>query len=372
MKFRHYTNICLSILFVTMLSACSVPCQQTVKVVDQNADENVIKLYQFLMQSDTLGIMLGHEDTFAYGIGWKHDGEVYTSDVYKICGDFPAVFGWDLGHIETGSPVNIDTVNFESMKKFIVKAHEMGGINTISWHPTHPLTGGSTWDTTVVVNQLLPGGALNDKFNGWISSIGNFFSDLKDSKGQSVPVIFRPFHEHNGSWFWWGDGLCSVDEYTQLWKYTVSYLRDTMSVHNVLYAYSPNIVGSKEEYLAKYPGNEWVDIMGVDVYDFPHYGINYAEVLPRNLEILKSVALEKNKPYALTETGYLNEKPAQWWTNSLLEFTKGSGIRWALIWINLEAAQYYFTFPGQPSTPDFKEFYNSEETLFVSDLPEIY
>jgi len=371
MKLRPYTSI-LVVVLLAVFASCSVSSKQTVKVIDSEADENVKKLYQFLLSSDTLGIMFGHEDSFAYGHGWKFDGEEYTSDVYKISGDFPAVFGWDLGHIETGSPVNIDTVNFEHMKRFIVKAHEMGAINTLSWHPTHPSTGGTTWDTTVVVNQLLPGGALNDKFNRWISSIGHFFSDLKDSKGNNVPVIFRPFHEHNGSWFWWGDDLCSVEEYTHLWRYTVSYLRDTMNVHNVLYAYSPNIVGSKEEYLAKYPGDEWVDILGLDVYDFPHYGINYGYVLPKNLEVLKAIALDKNKPYALTETGYLNEKPERWWTDSLLKYTKGSGIRWALVWINLEETQFYFTYPGEPSAENFNEFYKRNETVFASDMPDIY
>lgn len=376
LKISYFTSLGLVVLlaFGSMGCNCKTNTQteKTINTSDPKAEENVVKLYDFLCHSDSLGIMFGHEDSFSYGIGWNYDDEPGTSDIYKVCGDFPAVFGWDLGHIETGSPVNIDSVNFELMKKMIVKAHEMGGINTVSWHPTHPITGGTTWDTTKAVTYILPGGTHHKKFKGWLTDVGNFFKSLKDKDGKNVPVVFRPYHEHNGSWFWWGDAITSVEEYNQLWKYTVSYLRDTMDIHNLLYAYSPNIVQSKEEYLAKYPGDEWVDLLGVDVYDFPHYGIDYGKVLPQNLEILKSVALEKDKPYALTETGNLCVKPHDWWTESLLKYTKGSGIRWALVWINIEEAQYYGPYPGQVSAENFKAFHDRAETVFLSDLPKIY
>ncbi len=370
-RFNHFFVFCSALLVSVVFQSCAEPKKQ-VDVVDKQAEENVIKLYDFLCHSDTLGMMFGHEDTFSYGIGWKYNDEPGSSDIYKVSGNYPAVFGWDLGHIETGSPVNIDSVNFELMKKLIVKAHEMGGISTISWHPTHPSTGGTTWDTTKVVSDILPGGAYHDKFKGWLTSVGNFMKSLKDKEGKNVPVVFRPFHEHNGSWFWWGDAITSVQEYNDLWKFTVSYLRDSMQIHNLLYAYSPNNVSSKEEYLAKYPGDEWVDLLGLDVYDFPHYGIDYSKVLPENLAILKSIGLEKNKPYALTETGNLCVKPSDWWTESLLKYTRGSGVRWALVWINIEEAQYYGPYPGQVSADNFKEFEKSKETVFLSDLPKIY
>lgn len=372
MRFKFIENIYLATVLIIGINSCSPKDKETVKITDTKAEDSVKKLYEFLSGSDTLGIMFGHEDSFSYGIGWKYNDDPGNSDIYKVSGDYPAVFGWDLGHIETGSPVNIDSVNFKLMKKLITKAYHMGGINTISWHPTHPGTGGSTWDTTVVVKDILPGGILHNKFKGWLTSVGGFLKSLKDSTGNGIPIVFRPYHEHNGSWFWWGDRFCTLDEYKSLWKFTVGYLRDTMDIHNLLYAYSPNIVASKDEYLAKYPGNGWVDILGIDVYDFPHYGIDYSKVLPHCLQILKSVAKEKNKPYALTETGNLCVKPKEWWTESLLKYISGSGVRWALVWINIEEAQYYAPYPGQVSAENFKSFYNDNETLFLRDLPKIY
>ncbi len=372
MKLKINSIILLSGLLFFIVDGCTPVAEAPLSITDKNADENVKKLYRFLETSDTLGIMFGHQDDLSYGIGWKYTDDPGSSDIYRVSGDYPAVFGWDLGHIETGSPVNIDSVDFGLMKKNIIRSYNMGGINTISWHPTHPVTGGTTWDTTKAVTHILPGGSHHEKFNGWLTAVGSFLKSLRDSSGNAVPVVFRPYHEHNGSWFWWGDDHCTVEEYKQLWKYTVCYLRDTIDIHNLLYAYSPNIVVSEEEYLEKYPGDEWVDFFGVDVYDFPHYGIDYGKELPKSLGILKKIATEKNRPYALTETGNLNVQPHDWWTESLLKYTSGTGIRWALVWINIEEAQYYAPYPGQVSEKNFKTFYNNDETLFLSDLPEIY
>lgn len=55
-----------------------------------------------------------------------------------------------------------------------------------------------------------------------------------------VPVLFRPWHEHTGSWFWWGEKLCTPEEYKALWHMTVDILRSD-GVDNALYAYSPAV-----------------------------------------------------------------------------------------------------------------------------------
>ena len=51
-----------------------------------------------------------------------------------ITGDYPAVNGWEIGHIEIDAPYNLDSVYFTDMKRLIGEVHERGGINTISWH----------------------------------------------------------------------------------------------------------------------------------------------------------------------------------------------------------------------------------------------
>ncbi len=341
-------------------------------LVDANAQPKTQQLYKFL-QSDSKGIMFGHQDSLSYGIGWKYHETPGECDIKKVCGDFPAVFGWDLGHIETGSDVNIDAVPFALMQEQIVRAHEMGAINTISWHPVNPITGGNTWDVSVrVLEQILPGGESEKKFKSWLVTVGTFLKSLKDSEGNNVPIIFRPYHEHTGSWFWWGNDFCTKEEYIKLWRYTVSVLRDELGCHNLLYCYSADKVTSGEQYLEKYPGDEWVDVLGIDVYDFPHQGVNYEKVLPECLKILESIGKQKNKPYALTETGNLCVKPEKWWTDSLLRLVGDCGIKWFLVWINIEDAQYYAPHPGNASAPNFVEFYKSDKTIFAGDLPKIF
>ena len=94
------------------------------------------------------------------------------------------------------------------------------------------------------------------------------------SGNAGVPVLWRPYHEMNGDWFWWGKSHCTPDEFRALWKFTVSYLRDTAAVHNFIYAFSPdNRFNSEAEFLERYPGDEWVDMVGMDNYgDFGRDG----------------------------------------------------------------------------------------------------
>lgn len=52
--------------------------------------------------------------------------------------------------------------------------------------------------------RILPGGDKNSGFNTYLDRIADFASNLKDDDGNLIPVLFRPFHEQNGGWFWWG------------------------------------------------------------------------------------------------------------------------------------------------------------------------
>ena len=77
------------------------------------------------------------------------------------------------------------------------------------------MTGGTAWDVadTTVVASVLPGGSEFEKFQTWMKRVGDFLLTLKTKDGQPVPIIFRPWHENNGSWFWWGQKLCSDNEF---------------------------------------------------------------------------------------------------------------------------------------------------------------
>lgn len=340
--------------------------------VDKSATQETKNLYTYLKSNSAKGFLFGHQDALSYGMGWKYDSLYRRGDVKEVCGDHPAVFGWDLGHIETSKVDNLDSVKFDHIRKNVQYAYALGAINTISWHSNNPVTGGNSWDTTRAVTHILPGGHHHELYRAYLNNVGSFLKSLVDDKGKAIPIIFRPYHEHNGSWFWWGEKSCTSAEYIALWRYTVSYMRDTLHIHHLLYAYSPNLYASEAEYLNKYPGDAWVDILGLDIYDLPEYNINYLEELPKNIEILARLGKKKSKVYALTETGFNKVPKNNWWTGSLLKNVEKSGIAWALVWRNYNEGQFFAPYLGHASASDFITFYKSPKTYFGKDLKGVY
>lgn len=162
------------------------------------------ELLNALKQVPQRGFMFGHHDAPIYGIGWE--GEQDRSDVKSVCGAYPAVMSFDLGGIELGSDQNLDKVSFDVIRKEVVKQYQRGGMSTFSWHVYNPLTGKDSWDVSNAntVTSVLPGGAEYSKFQGYLDKVADFFKSIMTSDGVTVPILFRPWHEHTGNWFWWG------------------------------------------------------------------------------------------------------------------------------------------------------------------------
>ncbi|MEO6316640.1 MAG: glycosyl hydrolase [Chitinophagaceae bacterium] len=335
---------------------------------DKNAGSQTVQLYQNLKKYRSEGFMFGHQDDLAYGVNWKYiPGK---SDIKDVTGDYPAVYGWELGHLELDSSKNLDGVPFAAMKHFIATAYNRGGVITISWHFTNALTGKSAWDTTHgAVAAILPGGEKNGLYKSWLDKIAAFMLDLKGSNGEAIPVIFRPFHELNGSWFWWGKNQCTPEEIKNLYRFTVAYLRDTKQVHHLLYAFNTDRFSSEGEYLERFPGKEWVDIIGFDIYQRGKDNQQFIHDLDHMLTVLEKLAAEYNKIPALTEFGYGSLPDSTWWTQVLLPAIGTHKIAYALAWRNAGKSprgnyEYYVPFKGEASAPDFLKFYNDKRTLF--------
>ena len=80
-------------------------------------------------------------------------------------------------------------------------------------------------------------------------------------------ILYRPFHENTGSWFWWGADFCEPEVFKNVYRYTEEYI-ESQGVHNILYVYSTGTEPSKQtEVEERYPGDEYVDIIGFDTYD---------------------------------------------------------------------------------------------------------
>lgn len=344
-------------------------------LIDKKATQETVNLYRNLKRLLDKGVMFGHQDALAYGVGWKY--QPGRSDVKDVTGDYPAVYGWELGRLELDHAVNLDSVPFDKMKGYIKTAYERGGVITISWHLNNPLTGKTSWDPAPgTVASIVPGGSKHDLYKTWLDKVAVFMNSLKGSKGEFIPVIFRPFHELNGNWFWWGNDHCTPEEYRQLWHFTVSYLRDKKNLHHLLYAFNTDRFTSRQAYLTKYPGDEWVDVIGFDIYQRNHGAAANAQFVKdagEMLATLETLAAEKNKIPALTEFGYGRVPDSTWWTGTLLKALENHKVSFVLGWRNAGVkpageVEFYVPYAGHPSAPDFIKFYKHERMLFQKQV----
>ena len=149
-------------------------------------------------------------------------------------------------------------------------------------------------------------------------------------------------------------------------------------MHNFVYVFSPDCLFKTEaEYVDRYPGDAWVDMVGFD--DYADFGRNGRYNLPAGIAKLKIVsdfARKNGKLAAFTETGLESIPDSTWWTGSLLKALKAEKVRltYVLVWRNdaRSATHFYAPYPGQASVPDFLRFYNDPYTLFEADLRPLY
>lgn len=347
----------ISLLLLLLAGFTGLSAQQT---ADPQATPATKKLLRQLQGVLGKGVLFGHQDDLPYGVGWKYQHG--RSDVKNVCGDYPAVYGWDLGRIELDSPHDLDSVPFDSMRTYIREAYERGGISTVSWHLNNPGNGGTAWDTFPVVKDILPGGAKHQVYTNWLDKAAAYLLSLKAADGMLIPVIFRPFHEHTGSWFWWGQRHCTTAEFVQLWRFTIQYLQ-SKQVHHLLYAYSAADYADTAAYLERYPGDDMVDIIGTDAYQYSTSAA-FTALLQQRLGILEKIAGAHHKVPALTETGYERIPEAGWWTGTLLPVLKSYRLAYVLCWRNAHAAHHYVPYQGHGSAADFRKFHDHPAILF--------
>lgn len=363
----------LSLAAGTLLltAACSGPQPSP---SDREADPAVRALYQRLFRLRERGVMLGHQDALSYGHQRYEPG---FSDVYQMTGDYPAVVGWEIGHVELGAPYSLDSVYFDDIRRGIAATAARGGISTISWHADNLLTGGSAWDCsrTDAVASVLPGGPLHDAYLARLDRVADFLASLRDAQGRAIPVVLRLYHEQTRSWFWWGAEQATPDQYKALWRMTVGHLRDTRGVHNVLYAYSPTEVENEAEYLERYPGDEWVDVVGFDLY---HFGTDdaatqrYREQMQRNLRIVADFAARSGKLPVMAETGMEGIPVADYFTRVVSPLVASSRMAWILFWRNAwekdKPGHFYLPYKGHAAADDFRAFVADEKILMNRDI----
>lgn len=410
--------------FVLVTGLVSQSCRlslrsvESIPTIDRSATNETKALFIKLWTlADTNQTLFGHQDDTFFGVGWRD--EPGRSDVHEVAGSYPAVYGWEIGGLELGNPNNLDGVPFNTMRARIIEAYRRGGVITISWHMFNPVTfrevgtvpsdpqHGTAFDRTPAVSTILPGGSNHALYRGWLDAFAQFNSSLTVSdvpwnpSEHLVPIIFRPFHEHNGSVFWWGGRNTTAEEYIALWRFTVEYLRDTAGIHNLLYAYSPDyrfmsgrssdysfpsLSAFEATYYYAYPGDDYVDVLGLDFYQntFPvRAGIDDATVgllgLQSSLDFLVETSHNRSdlKIPALTELGAQRwdlPNSELWWTTYLypaLIGTRPSGgqVGYVLTWRNWSTTDHAAPYADHLSAPDFIDFVSKPMIHLEDEIP---
>ncbi len=344
------------------------------------------------------GYMYGHQDDPFYGITWSY--EEGRSDTKDLVGDYPAVMGFELGGIEMGDARNLDSVPFTRMREEIIAHHRRGGIITISWHPRNPLLGTTAWiesdirdyndavaalarikhehlarqivDPRSTVRSILPGGTKHEYFQTWLQRLTTFLTSLKDSQGNQIPLIFRPYHENTGNWFWWGKDLCTDSEYLSLWNMTQDYInqaevKDGRLKDYLVWSYSPT--WSNPSAMNRYPGDDRIELLGSDVYQWGTEA-DFVSQLDTELSLLTRLGQEHGKLIALTECGYQNSPDPTWWQRVFKPVIEKYRFSYFLPWRNY-SKEHFGASKDASTAEDFKAWSRQKNFLFAKDIQKI-
>ncbi len=222
--------------------------------------------------------------------------------IHKQVGVYPAVFGQDFGFSESGS---WDGINFrQNIVDEAIRRHKEGFINTLMWHavvPTQDEPG--TFEDAIQAKLsdaewkelLTPGTHLNER---WKSQVDVVAWHLKQLKHAGVPVLWRPYHEMNGFWFWWGKRQ-GAEGYAKLWRMMFDRFTHFHKLNNLIWVFNGNEMKDEgpdnvvPDYKLFYPGHDVVDVLATDVYSGRYDDENYQKLL----------SLAEGRPIGLGEVG---------------------------------------------------------------------
>jgi mannan endo-1,4-beta-mannosidase len=380
---------------VSSVSA-AVPGGETVAVVDADATDDTLSLFRYLRDQESGGILFGQQHATDEAISSSvtgPDGLPLKSDVHDVTGDLPGIFGFDTlalkGDEKPGSHENTDEENALALAEQFVRADTLGAVVTLSAHMPNFVTGNDFYDTSGrVVSHILPGGDKNADYREYLDLVALAATSAERTDGSLVPVVFRPFHENTGSWFWWGAAHATTGEYKEIFRYTVEYLRDVKGVHNLLYSFSPNgsFDGDPARYLETYPGDQWVDVLGYDNYENSNAAEDssaYVATVVTDLEMVVDLARERGKIPAFTEFGRNGDRTIKPSGNKSLHYytellqglrasEKAGSVAWMLTWANFGSGQIYVPYAGHEMASDFQALYDDPGSVFASQTGDPY
>lgn len=262
--------------------------QVSAKLSNENASDNAKRLFSYLCDQYGQKIISGQYCDTGMN-GWEN-----LQISQNNGGKFPAILGLDMGYYsQTGKDHNIAIQTTQQA----IRCWEKGGIVTLCWHwlaPEKYITG--TWysafrpEETKKMNLTAIMNGEDAECLGLLrKDIDNIAQELLKMQEAGVPILWRPLHEASGGWFWWGAE--GSEPYCKLYRYLYHTLTEEYGLNNLIWVWN----GQAADW---YPGDEYVDIIGVDIYAGEH---EYSSQADAFLEALSYS--QENKMVVLSENG---------------------------------------------------------------------
>ena len=293
-----------------------------------NAAECAVEVYRYIQENYGNACLTGQMEST-----WMGSADYEMDYVMNVTGKLPAIRGFDFIHND-----------FDNVADRAEKWWDKGGIVTICWHTGAGFDSGYNEclaDTPDLEKALTPGTAEYEKL---IAGIDRAVPALQRLQEEGVPVLWRPFHELDGGWFWWSKS--GGEQFIKLWKLMYTRYTEYWGLNNLIWVlgYSSNGVDISDWY----PGDEYVDLIGADSYN---PGAN--EKLYKLIEKLAPEGM----PVVYHECGTI---PTE---NEMTE----AGAKWTyfMVWTT-----EYIT-DSKYNTPDsLRDIYNSDYFITLDELPD--
>jgi mannan endo-1,4-beta-mannosidase len=270
----------------------------------------------------------------------------------QLTGKYPALIGLDYG---ATAGVDANLINSIALKQW-----KKGGLVTLSWHAHNPWVDSAytprvpnqNTRNMIDFSQLLKNAPDSKVKESYRQELNKVAMALKQLQEAGVVVLWRPFHEMNGSWFWWAAGSRSPSNatlYKELWQDMYDTFTKDFGLHNLVWIYAPNTQTASTASLdAMYPGSEYVDIVGADIYsNKPQFS---------DFKDLKKF----NKPIVAAEVGPNQDGFGSYDEMSLIKILRGK-------------AAYFLQWNGWQDNPlsikdnlNFKQMMNSPYAVTIS------
>ncbi|KAF2519125.1 glycosyl hydrolase family 26 [Flavobacterium salilacus subsp. salilacus] len=298
-------------LYTSVLYFITIIASAQIAPVNKNASKEAKALLSYLYSINGKYLLSGQHS-------YNQDSDKYYNMVHDMTGKYPAIWGTDFiwnGTEDPGQRIVDDAI----------QKHKEGTIITLMWHAGRPtdeppfgwlesIQGKVTdkeWKELTT-----PGTPLYTTFMARMDIVAGYLKQLRDA---NIPVLWRPLHEMNGVWFWWGNKK-GKDGYQKLWHIMYDRFVNHHKLNNLIWVWNANAPRDIPEdeafsYIDFYPGNAYVDIIATDIYHFDYEQKDYNEILE----------LAQGKIVTLGEVGELPKK------NILDVQPKWS---WFMVWSN--------------------------------------